>query len=349
MSAAPVPSRPRRPWAEPARPRLRNLLLAVPLFLSTGAASAEGLSGAEATAFLAQSVCLDGAGAPIPGRLPFEPGCDRRRPARIEEVLPWRKTDFPDSSAALARPQGYMASDAVVGRLLGRPAIIQTFDIGGGFQGHEFGRFEPDEGGQAALLSPGPNGVEAGFVVTQDGGRPGVLQWFLSPACRPGAPPAPAWLAFAGEVPDGRWAERIAPINIAAAPNACPRDFGRALTRWRRARIALPMRWHDDPTPRSLPVETIVSEHYARPEIVASDHLERFWFARDLGMVRWERWNNGAFLADTPERGRWFARTGRCGPVPFSESPGPGWALVDCRTWTNFSRQGGRVAPWPLP
>ena len=57
MSAAPVPSRPRRPWAEPARPRLRNLLLAVPLFLSTGAASAEGLSGAEATAFLAQSVC----------------------------------------------------------------------------------------------------------------------------------------------------------------------------------------------------------------------------------------------------------------------------------------------------
>ena len=54
------------------------------------------------------------------------------------EVLPVEPLDQPfsgDSGAALARPQGYMASDAVVGRLLGRPAIIQTFDIGGGFQG----------------------------------------------------------------------------------------------------------------------------------------------------------------------------------------------------------------------
>ena len=167
------------------------------LALSTGATDAresggDGPGEAEATAFLAQSVCLDDAGRPVPGRLPFEPGCVRRRPARIDEVLPWRKTDYPDSAAAVARPQGYMASDAVVGRLLGRPAIIQTFDIGGGFQGHEFGRFEPDEGGQAALLRPGPGGVEASFVVTQDGGRPGVLQWFLSPDCRPGEPPAPA-------------------------------------------------------------------------------------------------------------------------------------------------------------
>lgn len=325
------------------------LLAALLLAFSAVGGQAQGLSEAEATDFLAQSVCLDAAGQPIPGRLPFEPGCERHRPARLEEVLPWRKTDYPDRDAATARPQGYMASDAVLGQLLGRPAIIQTFDIGGGFQGHEFGRFEQDEGGQAALLRQKPDGAEASFVVTQDGGRPGILQWFLSPACRPGAPLAPAWLAFAGEVPEGRWAERIAPINIAAAPDACPHDFGQALTRWRRARITLPMRFHDDPTPRELSADVIVSEHYARPEIAASDHLERFWFAHGLGMVRWERWNNGAFLPDTAERGRWFARTGRCGPVPFSEAPGPGWKLVDCRIWTNFSRQGGRVAPWPLP
>ncbi|MCR0981539.1 hypothetical protein [Roseomonas populi] len=308
--------------------------------------AAAPLERAEALEFLVQSACLDPAGQPIPGRLPFDPGCDRRRPMRAGEALPWRKTDWPGLAHIATQPEGYMASDALLGNLQGREAAIQTFDFGGGSAA--FGRFDPaSDGGQVAVLIAG----RAELAVTQDGGRPGQLQWFLSPDCRPGAPAAAGWLVFGTEVPTGWWGQAVARLRIAPASDACPTGFDQALTRWRRERIPMPVRFHDDPRAREVPMDVIVSEHFGGPTVAEGAHLERFWYARGLGMVRWERWEDPARNPRVKERAEWFAGTARCRPAPFSERPAPGWGLVDCRSWTNFRRpRAGEVlhsTGWP--
>ena len=43
----------------------------------------------------------------------------------------------------------------------------------------------------------------------------------------------------------------------------------------------------------------------------AAGHLERFWYARGFGMVRWERWEDPSRNARVPERAAWFADTHR--------------------------------------
>ncbi|MFH5924797.1 hypothetical protein [Roseomonas xinghualingensis] len=324
---------------------IRTALLPAALLFGT-AAQAEVLERRTALDFLVQSVCLDEAGRPLPGVLPFEPGCARRRPARQGEPLPWRKTDWPAPIHAAAQPEGYMASDAMLGEVMGQEAAIQTFDHGGG--NYAFSRFDPRaDGGQVAVLGQGG----ADLAVTQDGGRPGQLQWFLSPGCRSGAPLAAGWLIFGAEVPSGHWAESVARLRIAPAANACPEAFDSALTRWRRETMPIPIRFHDEATPREVPMDVIVSEHFGGATIPEAGHLERFWYARGLGMVRWERWEDPARNPRVAERAAWFTETQRCLQVPFSDRPAPGWAMVDCRTWTNFRRaragEALRSIPWP--
>jgi len=297
--------------------------------------------------FLVQSACLDEAGHPVRARIPVvDRDCARRRPVRLGEVLPWRKTDWPGTVHIATLPDGYQASDAILGQLQGYAAAIQTFDFGSG--GMTFGRFDsPSDGGQVAVVDR----HGAGFLVTQDGGTPGRLQWFTSPECRRGAPATAGYLVFGPEVPTGRWASAVARLNIIAAPDACATDFNPAFTRWRRERIALPIRFHNDPRRSQVEMEVIVSEHYGGATVADSPHLERFWFARGLGMVRFERWDVEGREARVAERAAWFAATGRCDPVPFSDLPGPGYALVDCRSWTNFRRpaEGEDLRPihWP--
>ena len=84
---------------------------------------------------MAQSVCLDAQDAPRPGLLPFEAECERSRPLSAGDPLPYRKHDWPGASDAAVLPSGYQASDSLRGTLLGRPAILQTFEAVVGFRG----------------------------------------------------------------------------------------------------------------------------------------------------------------------------------------------------------------------
>ena len=295
--------------------------------------------------YLVQSACIDAAGAVIPGRLPFEPGCDRRRPLAAAEPLPYRKHDWPGATDAAAQPRGYQASDSVLGTLLGRPAAIQTFDFGA--PPRQFGRVDPADGGQAIPLRPGE---DASIAMTEDGG--GGLQWFQGPGCRPEAPDA-GWL-LAAPAPTAAWQQRLVRLNITPAPDACPARFNPSLTRWRTASLQLPWREAADGRTASAPAEVLVSEHYGGASIAGADHLERFWLAQGLGMVRWERWDNAA-AGRRPGRAEQaeataaaLATSQRCPPIALGEAPGPGWRMVDCRTWTNFAREApGPGLDWP--
>ena len=294
---------------------------------------------------LVQSNCLDGEGGIQPGVLPFQEACTRPSPLRPGQGMAYRKHDWPAPEHRAGAPLGYQASDAYVSSLRGLPAAIQTFDFGGG--AYRFGRFDPGaDGGDAVVL----RGDEAVIGVSQDSDG---VKWLLGDGCRAGGAFAPGWLAF-----QGREGERVAPNAIAPSPEACPRGFTMSLTRWRSRRLDFPYLVRGRPAGR-FEAEFIVSEHYTHPTVEGSNALERFWFARGLGKVRWEAWVNlahpGQDVARWSAQARWFAGTQRCPAVEGGIGPNaPGhadWVMVECRTWTNFDPSPpGALIPlltWP--
>lgn len=297
--------------------------------------------------WLVQSVCLDAAGRPEPGVLPFESRCTRRAPQRADAPMPYRRHDWPAAPQARNLPMGYQASDAVLGTLLGQPAAVQTFDFGA-TEDRQFGVLDRGrgDGGQVIPLAPGP----AFIAMTEDAS--GGIQWFLSPDCRSGGSGFHGWL-LAGPNLSEAWNSRVMRLRIAPSPRACPAAFDASLTRFRRTRLDLP--WRDAATGRTgvIEADAIVSEHYGGGEIATAHHLERFVLARDLGMVRWERWENAAVARrpDLAQQADRLQRQQRCPMLSVSTAPGPGWAMRDCRYWTNFVRaEPGRpltALPWP--
>ncbi|RYI36286.1 MAG: hypothetical protein EON48_00100 [Acetobacteraceae bacterium] len=286
--------------------------------------------------YVIQSACLDQAGSPLPGRLPFEPGCDSTRSLRTGEPLPYRKHDWPGAVDAL--PRGYQASDSLLGTLRGAPAAIQTFDFGN--TPRAFGHKDPGDGGQVIPL---PANGELSAAMTEDAS--GAPQWFQSATCQAG------WL-LATPPFTADWQQRLIGLNITSGPEVCPSRLNPSLTRWRSARIDLPWREASNGHTATAPAEVLVSEHFSGTAIAIADHLERFWFARGLGLVRWERWENGprSHLAARTAMADHLAHSGRCPPIAFGEPPDPGWQMVDCRTWTNFVREAPLPAlDWPAP
>lgn len=294
-----------------------------------------------------QSVCLDDAGAPVPGLLPFEPGCVLTAPARADAPLPYRRHDWPAREHAPHQPQGYQAQDAVIGTLRGVPAVIHGFDFGGDAT-RRFGVFDEGrgDGGQAIAIEP----AIAFIAMTEDAG--GGVQWFLSPECRSGGRGWNGWLLAEAPVTE-EWRERVMRLRIAPRDDACPRGFDQSLTRWRAARTALPWREAATGVVASVQAEIIVSEHFGGASLARADHLERFFLARGLGMVRWERWENfsASRVPNRQEMAETIARQRRCPEMEFSAPPAAGWRMIDCRTWTNMVRATAelplRALDWP--
>lgn len=261
--------------------------------------------------------------------------------------MPYRRHDWPAVQQSRRLPQGYQASDAVLGSLLGMPAAVQTFDFGeGDFRG--FGVLDQGrgDGGQVIPLGPGP----AFIAMTED--ATGGVQWFLSPDCVGGGRGWQGWL-LAEPGATYAWTTRVVQLRTAPSPEACPESFDNSLTRYRRMRLDLP--WREAATGQisAVLVDAIVSEHYGGPQIAGADHLERFIFARDLGMVRWERWENTAIRRD-PDIARSadeLRRQRRCPLMAVSTAPGPAWKMSDCRHWTNIvrARPGDILQPLPWP
>jgi hypothetical protein len=324
--------------------RLVSRLLVLVAVL-TGTAWAQPRA-ADLTDYVVQSLCLDEADRPV-DRLPIEPTCVRRRLQRADDLAVYRKHDWPNRLDEPATVLGYQASDSVLERRGSRTIVVQTFDFG--TDGRTFGTFDGErgDGGQVLLFV----GDWASFAMTEDGG--GGIQWFLGETCRASHDPDArflSWLVFRRDIKAGPWQSVVAKLNIAATPTACPSRFNAAFTRFRLASIELPFRIVSGPSharPASVALEVIVSEHYGGHDILTADHLERFYLAKGLGLVRWERWANGNVRQPSAAAAasRLLAATSRCPDVPQYGAPGEGWLLVDCRTWTTLVRQ---ATPWTV-
>ena len=231
--------------------------------------AAETAGSPETLPVLVQSACLDAQGRVVPGLLPFEPDCTRRRPLGVGEDLPYRKHDWPGAGMEAALPRGWQASDSLLGTLRGQRAAIQTADFGD--PPRRFGQIDPGDGG-AALPLGAPTIAGA---MTEDGTR--GVQWFASAACTPGGAvmQAPGWLYALLPLRPGAWNEVVARIGRAPEAEACARGTIPVLTSWRLERMAVPWREAADGRTGSVEVETLVSEHFGNATIAGSGAMER--------------------------------------------------------------------------
>jgi hypothetical protein len=301
------------------------------------------LSPESMTRFLVQAACLDAEGKVI-ALTPLDPACNRRRPMTEEDPVFWRKHDWGGSDGAAT---GWQASDSVLARRGGVGFILQTFDFGAPARDNAgwpdaFRRFDANDGGDALIVV----GDTASAFITQDGGTPG-LQWFVGPGCAtPGQARYLSWISFKADA-GAEWHSLVAQLATGRA-DVCPRDFGKAFTRYRLVDAAIPFLRESARENVWLPV--VLSEHYEMPSIAESTSLERFYYAYDLGKIRWEAWSTGP---DKASQGASLAASGRCPAFPEGAAPGPGWRMVDCRTWTNIVGEPGtwrvREFGWPPP
>jgi len=289
--------------------------------------------------FLIQNVCLDAQGRVLAGVSPVDgnPACVAQRDLRAGEPLPYHKHDHPSPDQRDA-PLGYQRHDSFPVETAAFGEVVEhSFDFGVG-EGRRFAVFDPgSDGADIAVLSPGRVSIAA----TEDGG--GGFQLFVGECAGPitSAALTHSWIIaeFAGDKPAPLQGETVARLNNLAGgrQESCPARFNAAFTRWHVASF----RYRAAPgqgTPLTL--TTLISDHYGGGRPDTADHVERFYFTRELGGVRWERWQNAngnrQFSADDVGRAaQRYAATRRCSDAPVPEGGAP-MLLIDCREWSRI-------------
>jgi hypothetical protein len=317
---------------------LRLLAVAAAIAGSAGGAA----RGAEAPPdwrvvydFMIQDACVDAAGAPLIGVSPLDgpARCPVHRDLRVGERLPYHKHDWAELRDRAAQPDGVQRSDSfpIRTRRLG-VAVVQTFDFG--TPPRRFDRFDAGDGGQLAIVSAG----SVFYGLTEDGGD--GLQLFRGPDC---ASPDPAarlrdsWVLVDRTFAPGRPGERLA--RLTKWPDRCPHALSNAFTRWHTRALRLRVRSGGHPDARAD--QTLISDHFGGRDPEVANHLERFYFTRALGYVRWERWENlarpGAAIAraNAAAAAAALATSDRCDPVAEPPAPTGTWIMIDCRQWTH--------------
>ena len=295
--------------------------------------------------FLIQNVCLDEAGAVRIGRSPIDQGgCAGQRDLLPGEALPYHKHDHASPQDRRTAPSGYQRHDLFPVLTQGLGTVVeQSFDFGDGAR--RFGAFDRgSDGGDIAIVSPGISPGAVSIGATETGG--GFNLWVGE--CRGAIEPdalARSWLIL--EFDPNRWeplsGQTVARLNAAplnttkGSPADCPARLNPALTSWR----VVPFAYRAGPG-QGPPVtlNSLISDHYGGADPDTADHVERFYFTRELGGTRWERWQNARGnrqfgAAEIAQRAASFAATGRCSAAEPPEGRAP-MVLIDCREWTQI-------------
>jgi hypothetical protein len=318
----------------------RRAVAALWLFLAVPPikAGAEELgSAATVRDFMIQDVCLDDARAVVDGVSPIDgdPRCVAQRDLMPGEKLSYHKHDHP-AAAERAAPRGYQRHDSFPVETAQFGLLIEhSFDFGFG-EGRQFGKFDTGrgDGGDIALVSQEAVSIAA----TEDGGA--GFQLFVGADCRD-RPDAAAlnrsWI-IALVSPDqplrGETVARLRSLKQ-TQQEGCPARLNAAFTRWH----VQPVQYRAaDGQGRPVTLTTLISEHYGGEHPESADHVERFYFTRELGSTRWERWQHRersrGFSADRlAKAASELALSGRCSKADAPAGGAP-LVMIDCREWS---------------
>lgn len=278
--------------------------------------------------FLVQDACTDARGSLLIGATPVDgpARCPQHRNLRPGEPIPYHKDDWPDVAAAARRPFGYTRNDTYP---------IETHNYGvaviqaRSFVGPSGAPIPGHSGGSIWLFSTAT--VASGL--TQD---PAGLHLLYGPDC---ASPNPAqrlldaWVVVDRSYAPGRPGSMVARLTM--FPERCARESF-AYTYWRTVPVTFRVR--SAGVTRQVSFATLISDHFGGRDPAVARNMERFYLTRELGLVRWERWQNFQ-LQERPgdaERAASVAADGRCDPIqPLPANTGD-WHMVACRQWTNL-------------
>lgn len=140
------------------------------------------------------------------------------------------------------------------------------------------------------------------------------------------------WVAFTKDAPTIGQTWIVARLGIVGTASACPSSPSFAFTRWRLENVTYPFIVFG--VAGSVTAPTIISEHYDGPSIGLSSTLERSFWGYHWGRLVWEYWTT------TPSTDPNLLDI-RCPGTDFSNSPGPGWYLNDCRDSTQIIKGPG--------
>ena len=316
---------------------LHSFLVAT-LFSAAAAPAHEQSSVETARDFMIQNVCLDGSQEVLEGvsRIDGDRRCVAQRDLMPGERLPYHKHDHPAAAGRAAVPRGYQRHDSVPIETAQFGTVFEhSFDFGVG-EGRQFGVFDTGrgDGGDIILLSP----RAVSFAATEDGGA--GFQLFVGPDCRDrvGATAlVGSWIITLLDPNRPLQGETVARLSDLkeGRQSSCPARLNAAFTRW----YTEPVRYRAaEGQGAPVTLTTLISEHYGGESPEAADHVERFYFTRELGSTRWERWQDPShsrgFSADQVVKAASdLALSGRCSK---GDAPGGGALLVmiDCREWT---------------
>src|SRR6266404_6849770 len=289
--------------------------------------------------FLIQNVCLDMAGTALEAVSPIDgdPRCAAQRDLSPGEKLPYHKHDHPSPGDRAAVPRGYQRRDSypVETASFGR-VVEHSGDFGAG-EGRRFGVFDAGRGDGGDITVTSANA--ASFAATEDGG--GGFQLFVGASCNGRVSPAglaASWLIALFDPSratplQGEAVARLDDLREGRQDN-CPPRLNAAFTRL----YVMPVLYRaaqGQGTPVAL--TTLISEHYGGERREDADHVERFYFTRELGATRWERWQNvqhsrGFSTEKLAKAAADFVSTSRCSTPEIPQ--GTAFVMIDCREWT---------------
>jgi hypothetical protein len=309
-------------------------LLGLPLALGRPASFSASLP--VLSDFMIQNVCLDASGAVLEGVSPIDGGgrCIAQRDLMPGESLPYHKHDQPATADRASMPRGYQRHDSFPVETTAFGVVVEhSFDFGTG-EGRRFGVFDAGQGdgGDITLLTPDA----ISFAATEDGGA--GFQLFVGANCKrqvDAAALADSWLIARpnpGTPSPGQSVARLKDLRE-GRQGACPARLDAAFTRW----YVQPMRYRaGDGQGAPVTLTTLISEHYGGEHPDSADHVERFYFTRELGSTRWERWQSLMHGHDTGQLAKKasdFTDAGRCSKAAVPAG-GARFVMVDCREWT---------------
>lgn len=284
--------------------------------------------------FLVQDVCTNASGSVLKNVSPLDPTdkCPNHRNLHKGEPLPYHKHDWANASERSGRPNGYERSDSFpVPTRLFSTVVVQTFDFGGGER--KFGQFDEGhgDGGQIVVFSPD----SVAFGMTEDGS--GGIQFFYGPKCSEqdnALRIIDSWIVVDKTFSIDRAGETLA--HLTRNPHFCSKALDFSFTRWHVKPVGFRRRIDGKETVKSL--TTLISDHFGGKSPDEADHLERFYFTRELGLTSWERWQN-LRRAEKPSyrpQAAALATSARCAHAAEAPASSGEWLLIDCREWTNI-------------
>jgi len=281
--------------------------------------------------FAVQDVCVDHEDKIIPDATPLDDAskCSKHRNMKPGELPPYHKNDWPTAAQAETRPNGNQSNDTF-------PILTKGYGVAV-VQLRSFldpaGKplpYQPRRGGGGVYLF---SDTTMASGVTED---PNGLQFFYGPNCSASDPLRrifDAWVVVDKSYEPERPGHMVA--RLTRFPERCAR-LTYAYTSWLTRPVTFRVRSNGAETKRSL--QTLISDHFGGESLERASNMERFYFTRELGLVRWERWQNfdRQKREQDQQRASDLQAAGQCDSVEAPPAAPGHWVMVRCRQYTNL-------------